>query len=208
MTPNEMFPRSTALLRREIAKADVPQRMRTRPRDARGYPIPFLVMIDRNGTPQFTINDDAKAAACRAKRLCAICGKRFDPDGVWFVGGSRCFLHEHGAFIDPPSHLECATYSLRVCPFLAASRYMRRIDDAKLAPGAMPDDKVLVRTEAVAPRLPERFGLGRTSRYRFEGPHFGCFVVEQWDYVEWWRAGAPCETPDTGEPVAIEEMLT
>ena len=35
----------------------VPKMMRTLPRDARGYPIPFIVVIDRAGKPQFTIND-------------------------------------------------------------------------------------------------------------------------------------------------------
>jgi hypothetical protein len=180
----------------------IPKRMRSLERDKRGYPIPFIVLRDKTGQPQFTINDIRRVAECRNKRLCSICGKRFD-DGVWFVGGSRCFLHERGAFLDPPLHLECAEYALQVCPFLAASRYSKRIDDAKLAPGALPDQMALVREPFMNPRLPERFGLGWTHDYIFRASTNhgeGVYIANSWDYVEFWQAGNPCGPPQTGQP--------
>lgn len=185
---------------------ELPRRMRTLARDPRGYPIPFIVLIDKSGQPQFTINDHSRTEECRRKRLCSICGKRFDRNPVtfreefWFVGGSRCFLHEHGAFLDPPVHYECAEYALRVCPFLAARRYSNRIDDRKLNPANMPANMALIREKGMQPALPERFGLGMTTGYEFREtqPNFGLYIADPWQYVEWWRAGEPINAPETG----------
>lgn len=176
---------------------EVPRLMRTLERDARGYPVPFIVLRDKAGKPHFTINSSVLVADCVRKRLCSICGKRMGPL-VWFVGGSRCFLHRMGAFLDPPLHLECAEYALRVCPFLAASSYGKRIDDRTLDPGALPDDVALVRHNGALPQLPERFGLGAAKDYRISNRTL--FVVDHWEYVEFWRNGTPCNAPDSGQP--------
>lgn len=175
----------------------LPKRLRTRPCDKRGYPVPFIVLIDRSGQPQFTINDHRLASACITKKLCSLCGKRFE-GGMWFVGGSRCFMHEHGAFIDPPMHYECAEYALRVCPFLAAPSYAKRLDDRKLKPENRPANMALVKVDHMPPNQPERFGLGCTQAYRLVNPRPGerIFVVDRWDYVEWWRNGATVNAPD------------
>lgn len=197
------------------ASVEVPIRMRTLARDPRGFPIPFIVMIDKTGTPQFTINDMRRTTECRRKGLCAICGKRFERHPVtqrpemWFVGGSRCFLHELGAFLDPPLHLECAEYALVVCPFLAArSARWRNIDDAKLSPGGLPEGMAILRDKHVQPDLPERFGLGRTYAYKFreDVPQHGFYIVEDWSHVEWWRGGERIEAPATGESPPIQEF--
>lgn len=190
---------------------ELPKRMRTLARDPRGYPIPFIVMRDRHGVPQFTINDTEKTLRCHRRRLCAICGKPHDRDGFWFIGGSRCFLHELGAFLDPPAHLECAEYSLRVCPFLAARSYARRIDAGKLAPGALPDGTELVTHDFMEPRLPELFGLGRTLGYeRSVTPHYpaGLYTDDGWQYVEWWHGGERVDAPARGAPPADKEWIT
>lgn len=176
--------------------------MRTLARDKRGYPIPFIVLRDKTGLPQFTINDVRRTEDCRTKRLCSICGKRFDrhqgKDETWFVGGSRCFLHERGAFVDPPVHLECAEYALRVCPFLAAPYYAKRIDDAKLAPDGLPDGMALARADYMPPQLPERFGLGLTLSFRYHDRGANSlYTVARWEYVEFWRAGQPIEAPES-----------
>lgn len=160
--------------------------------------MPFIVLRDKLGIPQFTINDVKRVNLCVRKRLCAICGKRMG-DWVWFVGGSRCFLHTRGAFLDPPTHNECAEYALAVCPFLAARSYSGRIDDRKLAPGAIPDGLTLVRHDGMLPALPERFGLGAALDYRRSGSG-DVFIVDRWQYLEFWRHGRPCRAPDSAEP--------
>jgi hypothetical protein len=201
LTPEQMFPKSLGLIRAALSQAErlaipLPKQLRTRPRDARGYPIPFIVVIDRRRQPQFTINDSTRVTACRTRSLCGICGKRLDKD-LWFVGGARCFLHPRGAFVDPPSHYACAEYALRVCPFLAAPSYAKRIDDRKLPPGGLPDGMALGRVDFMPPAQPERFGLGSTRAYRWVShDRDGVYVVDAWDYVEWWKTGEPVNAPD------------
>lgn len=197
----------------------IPMIMRTLERDHRGYPIPFIVMRDKNGKPHFTINDTSKVDRCLAKKLCAICGKTFErtrrflPEGwgywpeYWFVGGSRCFLHDFGAFIDPPVHQECGQYALIVCPFLAGTHWSGRIDGKTLRPGTLPDDMTLMQNEFMLPALPERFGFGMARDYRMIGqvPN-KIMVVDNWHYVEWWRAGERIDAPDTAHAVPDEAV--
>lgn len=174
----------------------IPKQMMTLAKDPRGYPIPWIVVIDKSGRPQFTINDNAKTEACHSKHLCAICGKRLDKL-MWFVGGSRCFLHEHGAFIDPPAHHDCAAYALRVCPFLAMPNYAKRIDDKLLKPQHRPDGIALVSADFMEPSQPERFGFGCTDAYQMirRPGQQPVLVVKRWRYVEWWRNGEPVNAP-------------
>lgn len=178
----------------------IPRLMRTLERDERGYPVPFLVWRDKDKRPHFTINDHTKIARCQRRFLCAICGKRMK-DGYWFIGGARCFLHRLGAFLDPPVHLDCGEYALAVCPFLAARSYTKRIDARTVRPGTVPDDIALVRHEGMLPLLPGRFGLGLATSYRLTTT--GAHVVDDWQYVEWWRNGERCEAPASAEPEPI-----
>lgn len=183
----------------------IPKLMRIRPRDSRGYPIPYIVLIDKAGNPQFTINNSETVDYCIRRRHCAICGRKM-ADGFWFVGGSRCFLHDHGAFIDPPVHYECGDYALRVCPFLAMPRYSGRIDDRKLKPKNTPDRMSLVITEGMPPAQPERFGFGHCHGFRLiETDHQGRLIrVDSWDFVSWWRNGGEVNAPDA---VTMRELI-
>jgi hypothetical protein len=177
------------------AQIPIPKQMRTLERDARGYPIPVIVLRDRNGMPMFTMNNHIKVTACFGKKLCSICGKRLDVD-AWIVGGSRAFLHEHGAFIDPPLHHECAVYALQVCPFLAAPNYTRSIGVRKTAD--LPEGVQAMPIDHSGPTQPERFGLGSTRNYRLvrTSPTSIMLIVNQWDYVEFWKNGTYCPAPD------------
>lgn len=176
----------------------VPKRLRARPRDNRGYPVPFVVLIDKTGTPQFTINDMDRAGRCLNKRLCGLCGKRLDGD-VWFVGGSRCFTHQNGAFIDPPSHYECACYALQVCPFLAAPSYGKRIDIQKMTDASFGDvaEIAILMHDGMPEGQPERFGLGHPGGFEFLWRE-QIFVPRDWRYIEWWRHGEQVNAPDGG----------
>jgi hypothetical protein len=143
----------------------------------------------------FTINDVRRTTECRTKRLCSICGRRLG-DYLWFVGGSRCFIHDLGAFIDPPVHYECGIYALQVCPFLAAASYSKRIEDKKLLPQNRPDHMRLVPIDYMEPNLPESFGFGAT---KFAGFANNVYVVPRWDYVEWWHDGKPSNAPSADD---------
>lgn len=175
----------------------IPKLMRTLERDPRGYPIPFIVLRDKSGRPQFTINDVRKTEPARIKRLCQICGKKLEKL-VWFVGGARCFTLAQGAFVDGPVHHECGQYALQVCPFLALANYSKLIDDRLLKPGDRPDDLVLARVPHMPPNQPERFGFGCTADYEaFRSDHQGwLYRANTWEYVEWWKGGVRINAPD------------
>ena len=49
----------------------IPSRLRHRPRDVRGYVIPFAQFIKEDGTPDFTTMDHHKTAKCLRFRTCA-----------------------------------------------------------------------------------------------------------------------------------------
>ncbi|AHC30519.1 hypothetical protein CC53_gp102 [Rhizobium phage vB_RleS_L338C] len=109
----------------------IPERMQHLDRDERGYPIPFNLFRDKSGKAHFTINDENRRQMIIAKDLCAICGKGL-LRGRWFVGGPASAFHDTGNYIDTAMHYECVEYALKVCPYLAAPSYARRIDDKTL----------------------------------------------------------------------------
>jgi hypothetical protein len=108
---------------------EIPARMQALPRDPRGYPVPFVVLIDKDGA-HFALNADEKKVACRVHDLCSICGQKL-LRGRWFTQGPGSALHVTGAYIDPPMHGECIAYALKVCLYLAAPRYLRLIGMAQ-----------------------------------------------------------------------------
>ena len=103
----------------------VPDRLLHLKRDPHGYPIPWIAFVGSEGQAHFAINDSSKLTDVLNNDLCGICGQKlFVPR--WFVGGARAIFEEHGGYLDPPMHHECATYALRVCPYLSASDYIGR----------------------------------------------------------------------------------
>lgn len=108
----------------------IPRRMARLDRDPRGYPIPYVV-LRAEGRAHFTINDEQRRQECLDRDWCPICGTLLARDR-WFVGGALSAFHEQGAYVDTPMHDDCAHYALRVCPYLAAPSYGKRIDDRTL----------------------------------------------------------------------------
>lgn len=183
---------------------EMPPSLRTRPRDPRGYPVPFVVLVDKTGRPHFTINNHLLVNKAIRKKLCAMCGKRLD-DGLWFIGGPLSFLHADGAFLDPPSHEACGRYALRVCPYLAAPRYGGRIDARTLKPGALPNHAVLL-DPTIIPERPVLFMLGRVERMRVGPP--GATLSSpylhregEWTALEYWQHGQRLDDAE-GEAIA------
>lgn len=169
---------------------EIPKSMRTLERDKRGLPIPFIVMRDNDGNAHFTINDQSKVNECITKKLCAITGKRLT-DGGWFVGGPKSFFHPNGAFIDPPMNEEAARFAVRVCPYLAAPSYARRIDERTVKPGQLSDDTVILRDSAVIDERPTAFVLGLARSYTMVSNGMGQFYFKPTSIIrtEFWRHG-------------------
>lgn len=164
----------------------IPPRLALRPRDGRGYPIPFTVLLDRDGTPDFRVTDRIKWDQVLDQRLCALCA---EPLGrhLAFVGGP--LSHESRYFTDPPMHLECARYAVQVCPFLAAPNF-------RYAESVLEKDGVLLRTaEHVDPARPDRFFIATSRSMRRVRLSTGGLLIQAgpWDAVEWWLNGQPID---------------
>jgi hypothetical protein len=113
----------------------MPERIKSLPTYG-GKPIPFFVsMID--GKPDFRVVNALKVYECCYTKACFICGQKL---GTYlaFVIGPMCTVSRISA--EPPSHLECAQYAVKVCPFLAHPWMSRRVeglpDDVREPPGA------------------------------------------------------------------------
>jgi hypothetical protein len=98
----------------------VPDRMRALP-IRRGYPVPwFVAMVD--GDYHFPTADLSKMTLALTKRLCWVCGQRMG-SYLAFVVGPMCAVNHISS--EPPSHLECATFSAAACPFLVRPKMKR-----------------------------------------------------------------------------------
>jgi hypothetical protein len=165
-----------------------PGRLAHRPRDPRGFVIPYTQFVGPRG-PDFRVLDHDRMLDTLRHRLCGMCGAKIERD-VYFIGGPLCV--ENGYFYDPPMHRDCAVYALTTCPHLARmkGRYSplpARLDGAMIVAGEMSPDKA------------EWFGLMRTSRYQFQQEANGMVLIKAklpWLDVERWQGGA---TITTGE---------
>ena len=103
----------------------LPARMQGLPVDERGYVVPWFVdWLD--GKPEFRAMDPRKFARAIKERRCWVCGERLGVN-LCFVAGPMCGINRTSS--EPPSHVECARWSARNCPFLANPRMVRREDE-------------------------------------------------------------------------------
>lgn len=186
----------------------IPARMRLLKKDRRGFPIPWNVLIDDEGRPHFTVTDARKALNLFAQRKCQICGTMLQHASdrfLWFVGGPKAAFHEHGAYFDGPMHKACAEYALQVCPWLAAPRYTKRIDDATLDPTkaegtliiSADDDPALAGND----ERPSLYVLTATTEAFVHPEHRVHIAKRPWERIEYWQHGQKIDPA-----VAVEIM--
>ena len=119
----------------------LPARMAGLPRDKAGHPTPwFVAFID--GTPDFRVIGPGKIHDALRHSLCWVCGYGFagGEDRAWVIG-PMCAVNRVTA--EPPSHLECATFSARNCPFLTVPNMTRR--DRHMPEGAENPAGIMIR---------------------------------------------------------------
>jgi hypothetical protein len=103
----------------------LPLRMSALPVDERGYVVPWFVdWID--GKPEFRAMDPRKWVRAIKEKFCWVCGDRMGRF-MTFVAGPMCGINRTSS--EPPSHLECARWSARNCPFLNNPDAVRREDE-------------------------------------------------------------------------------
>jgi hypothetical protein len=172
--------------------AAIPPRLARRPRDRRGYPIPFSNWVAADGTPDFRVLDQERVGSCVRHRLCSLCG---DVMGglVAFIGGPGCVAA--GQFYDPPMHRDCAMFAIMTCPHLATSK--GRYSDAERLP-VEPGFRFHARDHA--PDKADCFALMGAKQYvgRYL-PGEGYLITARlpWTYIRWYRDRVEVEAPST-----------
>lgn len=167
---------------RDLSSVAVPENIKALPTDARGYQIPWTVLIDDNGKPDFRVIDERKAAAAITDRICSICGKQMG-EHVAFVGGPKSM--QSRMFIDGPMHELCAVYAAQVCPFIAAPKF------GYISKHKEHEGYDLAVIKAVSNDRPDVFGVGVTDVFglrMFDGAGV-VIVAGEWLKVRWFKHG-------------------
>jgi hypothetical protein len=111
----------------------LPPQMKRLPIDPRGFPVPwFTPKVD--GEWNFQTVHPMRVRQAFVGRLCWICGTKLHKN-LAFCIGPMCAINRTTS--EPASHVECATFAAKACPFLTRPR-MRRAplpDDALPMPG-------------------------------------------------------------------------
>jgi hypothetical protein len=87
-----------------------------------GWCVPWFVSKLDDGSYDFRAADLDKFRRAVKQKLCWLCGQTVGRHLAFVVGG-MCIVNRVTS--EPPSHLECAEYAVRACPFLSQPR-MRR----------------------------------------------------------------------------------
>ncbi len=105
----------------------------------RGLPVPYTVVWLPNAEkPDFTSIDSRRVSRILRNNLCGICSFPFETDiRVWLAGYHEAKVIMSTWFTDPPMHLKCARYTLKVCPFYLHDKVREDTPD-----GTMPDEEV------------------------------------------------------------------
>lgn len=134
------------------------------PRDRHGHIVTWSSgWLD--GEPMLGTNDAAKVARCILERLCGACG---DPLDYWIAFLGDEVVVKSREFLEPPMHVDCARYSIAVCPYLASPDFAPK----RTRPGVM---QVADRTRS--PRMALyitrgfRIALGVLPMSKADAPH-------------------------------------
>lgn len=170
----------------------LPLRMRNLAIDERGYPVPwFVAWVD--GRPEFRAMDGDKFQAAVKQRLCWVCG---EPLGRWlaFPIGAMCVITR--TIAEPPSHRECAEWSIRNCPFLSNPRAVR--DQANRPDGLLDPAGFGIQ------RNPGVVCLWITREYEVFPDHQQrpLITIGRPETVIWWREGRTATRSEVEEAIA------
>ena len=152
--------------------------------NAKGIPIPYVV-LEQDGVYHFKINDSRKEMDCLIHGKCTVCGTKLQDD-IWFIGGPGSAFHKNGAFNDAPVHKDCGVYALKVCPYLAYSRYMSKIDLEKLK-SKLNNNVELINRTIDLDRVP-LFGFIKAKSYKIS-PSSNFLPERPYLEIEYWNDG-------------------
>jgi hypothetical protein len=181
---------------------DLPERMRRLRVDHRGFPVPWFVHWDEHGEPQFPVIGMDKIERAQTFNLCWVCGEKLGNIRASVIG-PMCAITR--TISEPQSHVDCARFSARRCPFLSQPR-MGRIPESKLPVEVNWSESGIRRNPGVAcvwieTHKTQRFRAGRSYLFALGEPH----------KVEWWCEGREATRAevsasiDSGMPLLVQE---
>jgi hypothetical protein len=163
-----------------------------------GFPIPWFVPLNRNGKPVPQAADPVKRMRAARVNLCWCCGEQLGRFKAFLIG-PMCAVNRITA--EPPSHLDCAEYAVKACPFMSKPNMRRNPtvpEQGKQAPPGI-----------MIERNPGVVLLWITHDYRLVGDRRGgeLFQIGQPVEVRFYREGRPAkraeilESIETGMPI-------
>lgn len=181
---------------------NAPPGIQVLPCDARGYPIPWFVHVEDDGTPDFRIIGYNKIGIAVRNNLCWLCGRKLRRMNA-FVIGPMCAVNRVSS--EPPSHPECAVFAAKACPFL--TRPLAKRNERGLDP-----DKVHHAAGVPISRNPGVTLIWWTLKYTpFRAGDGVLFTIGAPERAQWFAYGRPAtrdevlDSISTGLP-ALEEM--
>lgn len=121
-----------------ISRLAMTTRIAKLPIDKRGYPVPkFVTWI--KGEPDFRVVNARWLMQCVVRNLCWICGGTLGVHKA-FVIGPMCAINRVSS--EPPSHFDCAKFSVYACPFMTQPG--RRRDARELPTAAVNPAGIMV----------------------------------------------------------------
>lgn len=186
----------------------MPARLLDLPIDERGYPVPwFVAWFD--GKPDHRVVDTAKLGPAVNASLCWICGKHLGTHKTLPIG-PMCTITR--TIAEPPSHLDCARWSVQACPFLSRPHAKRR-------EAGLPDEELKQATGMIM-RNPQAVCLWTTKHFKaYKSEHAKpgerdlLFDFEgEPEAIEWWAQGRPASKAEvlasieTGLPLLREHV--
>lgn len=192
----------------QAALIPLPEKMKGLPVGPNGFVVPWFVPWVE-GQPEFRAMDHEKLIRAVRENLCWVCGQH---RGRWmtFVIGPMCLVNRISS--EPPSHLECARYSARVCPFLSRPKMVRRDASDLFEEGSCPADHAAGK---MIERNPGVTLLYTTRSFEPFRPSLGnagyLFALGDPTGVEWYREGRLATRAEVEESVrtglpALEDM--
>jgi hypothetical protein len=173
----------------------MPVRVAVLPRTKEGYPIPWFVPLQPDGTRDLRFMGDVEWQSAVKDRRCWVCGQVL---GKWltFTIGPMCVINRITA--EPPSHRDCAEYSAQVCPFLTKPAMVRRPRHELEAVLTQPAGVHSETNPGIAVTwTTTRFELFRVKPSDAPGAKPGWLIeIGPAAEVKWWRNGMPCSTDD------------
>lgn len=167
----------------------MPDRIARLERDPRGYPIPWFAHRPADGTIDFRVMDPGRFVLAVKEHRCWVCGDRLGKF-IAFVGGPLSAAQR--IYSDPPSHVECAAFSAKVCPFLTIPTAQRR-EANKPAHVEMPGQQVIENHEVTG--IPITIGYSMLPQ--------GVLTAKEPREIRWYHGGRPAKRSEVQHAIQI-----